>query len=147
MLFKANFFEIVSNGRTVFAAHVLAKIKIFDEIMEKSKFNYLSKELIIWNNCLKMSLFWSIYMRKQYMSARGSTWERVFGHNPIIEAGCCSYWMMQQVGKLKLTLWVKQAHLGQFTAHIQTLKTQPNSKFSISLLRPKIGYYRQIFTV
>ena len=39
------------------------------------------------------------------------------------------------------------AHFGQFTAHIQTLKTQPNSKFSSSLLRPTIGYYRQIFTV
>ena len=31
----------------VFTTHVLAKIKIFDEITEKSKFNYLSKELII----------------------------------------------------------------------------------------------------
>ena len=40
MLFKANFFKIVSNGRTVFAAHVLAKIKIFDEIMEKFQWGY-----------------------------------------------------------------------------------------------------------
>ena len=76
----------------VFAAHVLAKIKIFDEIMEKFQFSYLSQKLMIWNNFLKMGLFWAIYMRKQYMSARGSERERVFGHNPIIEAGSCSYW-------------------------------------------------------
>ena len=50
---------------SVFAAHVLAKIKIFDEIMEKFQFSYSSQKLMIWNNFLKMSLFWSIYMRKQ----------------------------------------------------------------------------------
>ena len=34
--------EFTYFANTVFAAHVLAKIKIFDEITEKSKFNYLS---------------------------------------------------------------------------------------------------------
>ena len=35
----------VSEG--VFAAHVLAKTKIFDEIMEKFQFSYLSQKLMI----------------------------------------------------------------------------------------------------
>ena len=76
----------------VFAAHVLAKLTIFDEIMEKFQFSNFGWELMIWNNFLKMGVFWSISLRKQCMSARDSTSERVFGLSPIIEAGSCSYW-------------------------------------------------------
>ena len=39
--------DITRELMTVFAAHVLVKIKVFDEIMEKFQFSYLSQKLMI----------------------------------------------------------------------------------------------------
>ena len=56
------------------------------------------------------------------MSAGESTSDRVLD---VIQSLRLEFAAIE-VGKLKLTLWVEQSHVGQFTAHIQTLKSQPD---------------------
>ena len=95
---------------------------------------------MIWNNFLKMGVFWSISLRKQYISAKDSMWERFLDLIQSLRLDLAAIDAASR--KAEVRLMGVTAHFGQFTAHIQTLKTQPNSKFSISLLRPKIDYYR-----
>ena len=92
LCFKANFFENGFKWPDCFRRTCVSKAHNIWWNHGKIQIRFFGWELMIWNNFLKMGLFWSISLRKQCMSARDSTSERVFGLNPIIEAGSCSYW-------------------------------------------------------